>query len=418
VALHGQFDLFLSTGHEIQLGIEGVKFEEVATGFPGWRAGSAVTDFSRVLRPWREPSFVRLRIVDGELLSAGLVMPSAAASLEVSSASQYDLSDVDYQNRRCSNKIASSRKNMTLSGPFGSAVFSERNRALHCVALHLAGEDVVEHRALDRVPAGQLHLISLNLPLQVSAESFTLVNSMKRACGLLDKEPVLSRSPRVVDLNLPDAGGRLWIAGRNHGVRKLRRLGKRAKESFRRNLIVIGHHHVRHDGDVAGHLIWPVARAAGNDDAGTALEQCANDLSAGDVQRRAIPFDLQPRCVVRKIFWLKDLRSNTGNFRDAIADVSQPGLPNLPLRLVIALRPHLDGGEHSHNFFLADLERATEGMVRRTVQPGSLQEIFLPKQHARTLRTAHAFAAAVRHHGRPAREVMIGERRSLCRRIN
>jgi hypothetical protein len=60
---------------------------------------------------------------------------------------------------------ASRRIEMTLSGPIGCAVFSERNHALHCVALYLAGEDVLEHRSLDRVPTGQLHLISLNLPL-------------------------------------------------------------------------------------------------------------------------------------------------------------------------------------------------------------------------------------------------------------
>src|ERR1700730_4850361 len=114
---------------------------------------------------------------------------------------------------------------MALGGPFGRAVFSERNRALHGVAFYVAGEDVLEYRALDRVPTGQLHLVSLNLPLQVSAQSFTLVNPTERPCGLLDEKPVLSRSPRVVDLNLPDPGGGPWIVGRNHGVGKLRRLG-------------------------------------------------------------------------------------------------------------------------------------------------------------------------------------------------
>ena len=50
MALHGPFDVFFCrAGHKIQLGIKGVKLEEVAMGFAGRRTGPAITDFPKVI---------------------------------------------------------------------------------------------------------------------------------------------------------------------------------------------------------------------------------------------------------------------------------------------------------------------------------------------------------------------------------
>ena len=51
VALHSPFDLFFcSTSPEIQLGIEGVQFEEVAMGFAGGRTRPAVTETAKIVQ--------------------------------------------------------------------------------------------------------------------------------------------------------------------------------------------------------------------------------------------------------------------------------------------------------------------------------------------------------------------------------
>src|SRR5690348_18016569 len=56
-------------------------------------------------------------------------------------------------------------------------------------------------------------------------------------------------------------------------------------------------------------------------------------------------------------------------------------------RSVVALHPHLDGREHPHDLFFADLEGAAERMVRRAIDPGSLEKLLLAQQHSGGLRS-------------------------------
>jgi len=55
--------------------------------------------------------------------------------------------------------------------------------------------------------------------VEVSAKSISFVNAMQHSSSLLDKEPVLSRPPLVVDLNVPNAAYILRVARRHKRVR-------------------------------------------------------------------------------------------------------------------------------------------------------------------------------------------------------
>ena len=94
---------------------------------------------------------------------------------------------------------------------------------------------------------------------------------------------------------------------------------------------------------------------------------------------------------------LVDLGGDAVHALHAGGDVVEPGFPLRPFGLVVALDPHLHGGQHAHDFFFADFHGASEGVVRRAVDPGSLQQALVAEQQAGGLRTADALAAAVGH---------------------
>ena len=62
---------------------------------------------------------------------------------------------------------------------------------------------------------------------------------------------------------------------------------------------------------------------------------------------------------------------------------------------MVTLVPHLGCRQHAHDLFLTHLQRAPEGVMRRTVNPGGLAEIFPPKQQAGALGPTNSFPAAV-----------------------
>src|SRR5689334_2677934 len=91
----------------------------------------------------------------------------------------------------------------------------------------------------------------------------------------------------------------------------------------------------------------------------------------------------------------------------------EPRFPTSPFGLVVTLGPHLDGGEHAHDLFLADLERASESMMRRAVDPRGLQQGLVADHQARALRSTEALATAVADHCGPALEVHVRDSQDL-----
>ncbi len=103
-----------------------------------------------------------------------------------------------------------------------------------------------------------------------------------------------------------------------------------------------------------------------------------------------------------------DLCGDAVHALHAGGDVVEPCFPLGPLRLVIALDPHLHGGEHPHDLFFADFHGASESVVRRTVDPGSLKQTLVAEKKAGGLRSADALAAAVGDGMGAALEVNVG----------
>ena len=65
----------------------------------------------------------------------------------------------------------------------------------------------------------------------------------------------------------------------------------------------------------------------------------------------------------------------------AVRNVVVPLEPLLLFRLMVALIPHADGGQHAHGFFLADLQRASPVVVWCGIPESSLDEFGRSQQH-------------------------------------
>src|SRR5262245_3998160 len=107
-----------------------------------------------------------------------------------------------------------------------------------------------------------------------------------------------------------------------------------------------------------------------------------------------VPSELQNWKWARPGGWLY-LRLYPSYLGDDFTDMGKPAFPLLVLRIQIDLAPYFDCSKHSHDFFLTDLHWSAKGMVRRTVLPGGLNEIFSTEQETSTLRPSQEFAAAV-----------------------
>ena len=92
--------------------------------------------------------------------------------------------------------------------------------------------------------------------------------------------------------------------------------------------------------------------------------------------------------------------------------------PRLPVGVVIALHPRLDGRQHAERFLAADLVVAARTVVRRAGLPRRHQEVLAAEEQAGALRPADRFAAAVGDDRRAFLEVHVRDRQHLGGRID
>ena len=111
----------------------------------------------------------------------------------------------------------------------------------------------------------------------------------------------------------------------------------------------------------------PRASGACQHDTRIGVEQVFADFLPRDPEARTVPVNLQLRRVIGEPCRLLHVSRHTGNLGHAFGNVIQPALPLRPFRLVVALGPRLDRGQHAHDLFFANLERSSEGVMRRAV---------------------------------------------------
>ena len=98
-------------------------------------------------------------------------------------------------------------------------------------------------------------------------------------------------------------------------------------------------HHVRHDGDRAGHLVGAAAGAAIQQDARRAGIQLGPQFGAGDAQHLGVPAHAQARRLVGKILGLQIFEAGGLQRLQPRFDSLHPAAPHLLLGGMVALVP-------------------------------------------------------------------------------
>jgi len=99
-------------------------------------------------------------------------------------------------------------------------------------------------------------------------------------------------------------------------------------------------------------------------------------LVAADTHLLSIPPDCQLRRAIGEATRLEDLGRDTGDLLDFRVDLVKPGLPRLPLCVMIATDPNFDDGEQAHDVFFGDFHWASKSVVRGAVEPRGLDEVL------------------------------------------
>ena len=80
---------------------------------------------------------------------------------------------------------------------------------------------------------------------------------------------------------------------------------------------------------------------------------------------------------------------------------------------MVTLFPGFHCGQHAHDLFLANFERASIGVMRRAVQPCRFEQRLLAEKQAGGLRSPDTLTAAVTHGSSSALQVDIGKGEDL-----
>ena len=225
-------------------------------------------------------------------------------------------------------------------------------------------------------------------------------------------ERVGGAAGRVLDAHVPLAR-QVGRGRRGRGSAAARRGLERT--AWRRSATIFsspGGHHVRGDGGPSRSR--PCPRREDRDARGPCRRAAAPRRRRCMPKPPAVPADAERGGLVRQALGLLDGGGHAGDgWTRARAIVVEPGHPALPLRLVVALHPHLDRHQHADRLFLADLHGAGEAVVGRAVDPGRPHQVLAAEEQARGLRAAQALAAAVAHEVGAGLQVHVGHGQDL-----
>ena len=108
------------------------------------------------------------------------------------------------------------------------------------------------------------------------------------------------------------------------------------------------------------------------------------------------------------------------HFRQRVHDLLRHTAIARHLRVFVFVHEYPDCLQQPDNLFLGDLHPASDELVRRGVGECRVYQVFASAKNARTLRTAHALAAAVYHHVRAlcGESAQVGARRQHRRGVH
>src|SRR5215469_7394275 len=266
---------------------------------------------------------------------------------------------------------------------------AEHGGATHPPAADLAVEEITDRaalvarceRELDLVAAEQAADRPLELGGALVAGEFGAALFKVEAMDARPLQEFYAQFPVAGDLALGERGGDRLMVGRlaqrrRDRVADLRRLAGLQLEWVDRNRVLGRRIVVEHDARLA--VEHPLAQRQ-------------------PVERilPTVPGDAQPRHAV-DAGGLDQLQCSAVHLAKPLADDFQIIIPSLLLDFVVELlKPMLDRRQDANDVLFRDLHRAAQGLVRRRVRPGRLDELLRAEEEAARLRAAQELAAAV-----------------------
>src|SRR5882757_4284213 len=175
--------------------------------------------------------------------------------------------------------------------------------------------------------AAKLNLAGVNRALEFCVVDFAVLHTGEFVAALLERELLFPDAAGVLNRDGPRALDRRGSSGGNHRIFVIAGFGEGFVDSVRDDSILAGIHHVRHDGDGAGHFVWALPHASVDNDAGGTGIEPGDEFCTGDLQDVGIPVDAQTRSLVGEILRFEVFEIGGRQRLDTGLNVFEPGAP-------------------------------------------------------------------------------------------